>query len=235
MLCRAAFTAALLLCAAASFAATPAPASAPKPYHLELEANPAAPFPFLSRFGKVQLHVYPSGVRAETMWLNGFSKNGSNTITVLHPVVKMYSDVPIDEIGNLLIKLGAMSNRKSFEAVADVEPPVRDKVKGLDAMRYRARYTRTAWIDIWTTTAIPESPQLKKIINQVVYNISPGTGALTRSIPGTPIQVELNFTNYKKVPLVTLKSLESVAAGEADALAVPAAYAKAPLLDELWK
>ncbi|HKO57305.1 MAG TPA: hypothetical protein VJ276_15625 [Thermoanaerobaculia bacterium] len=233
--------AALLLCAAASFGQTPAkPAPAKsaapaRPYHLELEASPAAPFPFLSKFGTVQLHVYPSGVRAETMWLNGISKNGTDSITVLNPAVKMYSEVPINEIGNLLVKLGGMSNRKSFEAVANVESPVKDKVKGLDAMRYRARYTTTAWIDIWTTTAIPENAQLRKIVDQVVYNISPGTGALTRYIPGTPIQVELNFTNYKKVPLVTLKSLKNDAAGEAEALAVPAAYAKAPLLDEVWK
>jgi hypothetical protein len=45
----------------------------------------------------------------------------------------------------------------------------------------------------------------------------------------------LNFTNYKKLPLVTLKSLKLDAAGEAEALATPAAYTKAPMLDEVWK
>ncbi|HEV7920941.1 MAG TPA: hypothetical protein VGR02_09155 [Thermoanaerobaculia bacterium] len=236
--------AALLLCAATSFAATPAkPAPAPaakpaapaKPYHLELEANPAAPFPFLSRFGVVHLHVYPSGVRADTTWLNGISRSGTDSITVLNPALKMYTEVPISEIGNLLAKIGGMNTRKTFEAIANVEPPVKDKVGGLDVMRYRARYTQTAWIDVWTTTAVPQNPQLKAIVDQVVYNISPGTGALTRFIPGTPVQVELNFTNFKKVQLVTLKSLTMDATGEADALAMPAAYAKAPLLDEVWK
>ena len=50
-------------------------------YHLTLEAHPAAPFPFLSRFGKVTLDVYPGGVRAETFWLNGFSRNGSPAVS----------------------------------------------------------------------------------------------------------------------------------------------------------
>lgn len=236
-LSRAAQVAALLLCAASVFAATPAKPAAPpaKPYHLELEANPAAPFPFLGKFGVVHLHVYPSGVRADTTWLNGISRTGTDSITVLNPALKMYTDVPISEIGNLLAKIGGMNTRKTFEAIANVEPPVKDKVGGLDVMRYRARYTQTAWIDVWTTVAIPQNPQLKAIVDQVVYNISPGTGALTRYIPGTPVQVELNFTNFKKVQLVSLKSLKMDAAGEADALATPAAFAKAPMLDEVWK
>ena len=234
-LSRAAFTAALFFCAATSFAAAPAKPAPAKAYHLELEANPAAPFPFLGKFGVVHLHVYPAGVRADTMWLNGVSRNGTDSITVLNPALKMYTDVPIAEIGNLLAKIGGMNTRKTFEAIANVEAPVKDKVGGLDVMRYRARYTTTAWIDVWTTTAIPQNPQLKSIVDQVVYNISPGTGALTRFIPGTPVQVELNFTNYKKLPLVTLKSLKLDAAGEAEALATPAAYTKAPMLDEVWK
>jgi len=30
-------------------------------YHLVLEANPTVPFPFLGRFGTVEIHVYPAG------------------------------------------------------------------------------------------------------------------------------------------------------------------------------
>src|SRR5207244_9612203 len=48
--------------------------AAPAKYHLTLEAHPAAPFPFLSRFGTVTLDVYPAGVRADSFWLNGFSR-----------------------------------------------------------------------------------------------------------------------------------------------------------------
>lgn len=241
-LSRAAFTAALLF-AVPLFAANPPkpatpaakPAAAAKPYHIELEANPAAPFPYLSKFGTVKLHVYPSGVRAESAWMNGFSKDGSNAITVLNPTLKMYFDVPIDEIGNMLAKLGGMSNPKSYNAIATVEPPVRERLNGIDVSRYRARYTQTAWIDIWTTTAVPDNAQLQKIVNQIVYNISPGTGALTRFIPGVPVRVELNFTNYKKVALVTLKSMKMDATGESAALSTPESYTKAPMIEEMWK
>jgi len=60
-------------------------APAPRPYHLTLEATPAAAFPFLSKFGTVTLHLYSGGVRAETFWLNGFSRNESPNITVENP------------------------------------------------------------------------------------------------------------------------------------------------------
>src|SRR5579859_6816519 len=64
-----------------------------RPFHLTLEANPAAPFPFLSKFGNVTLQVYPNGVRAESMWLRGFSRNGAPAVTVEDPLNRTYSDV----------------------------------------------------------------------------------------------------------------------------------------------
>src|SRR5437773_7294617 len=83
-------------------------AAPPKPYHLELEANPAAPFPFLGKFGTITLHVYPGGVRAETLLLNGFSRNGASTITVENPYTRMYTLEPIAGIAPTLRTLGSI-------------------------------------------------------------------------------------------------------------------------------
>src|SRR6266550_6652760 len=85
--------------------ALPALAAAPRPYHLTLEANPAAPFPFLSKFGTVTLHLYNGGVRAETLWLNGFSRAGAPVITVENPFGRMYTDVPVANISSIVGKL----------------------------------------------------------------------------------------------------------------------------------
>src|SRR3954466_7353617 len=90
----------LLFVFAASLHAAP-----PKPYHIELEANPGAPFPFLGKFGTVTLHVYPAGVRAETFWLNGFTRNGTGAVTVENPLGRMYTDVPLSQISSTLHKL----------------------------------------------------------------------------------------------------------------------------------
>ncbi len=215
-------------------AAVTAPA-ADRPYHLQLEASPAAPFPFLSKFGTVSIHVYGGGVRAETFWLNGFSRNASPTLTVENPLGRMYTDLPLAEIPSLVRKLGGSSLGPISGPPLDVMPPVGGKVRGLDAARYRLVYGPQAWIDIWTTTMIPANPQFRAIVNEFVAGISPPAAEIARRLPGMPIYVELNFRRFKKVPLVRLKSFAFDNAGEADALSVGSLYFRAPLLESLWK
>ncbi|MEA2166344.1 MAG: hypothetical protein QOK37_4471 [Thermoanaerobaculia bacterium] len=207
-------------------------AAAPKPYHLELIANPAAPFPFLSKFGTVTLHVFPAGVRAETFWLNGFTRNGARTITVENPLGRMYTDVPVTQISAILHELSS----SGVEQVApDSITTVNGTVKGIAARRYRLAYGPQAWIDVWTTDTIPENPQLRAVITEFVHGVSPATAKAMGSIPGMPLYVELNFRRYKKVPLLRLKNFAWNGEGEEDALRTGTLYFKAPLLDAIWK
>ena len=206
---------------------------APQPYHLELQTNPAAPFPFLSKFGTVTLHVYNAGVRADSMWLNAFSRNGTPTVTVENPYGRMYTDMPVSEITNIVRKMAR--DEMEADAPPPVAPPVSGKVRGIAARRYRMLYGPEAWIDVWTTRAIPENPQLRAIIDALVRGISPPTAETMRTIPGTPIYVELNFSHYKKLPLVWLKRLSLNNVGQENALKVGKLYFKAPLIDSIWK
>lgn len=207
----------------------------PKPYHLELEANPAAPFPFLSKFGKVDIHIYAGGVRADTIWLDGFSRNGAQTLTVVNPLGRMYTEVPIRELSAIVAKMAGNSVAELRAAVPTPAAPAQGTVRGLAATRHRLQYGEQAWIDIWTTNAIPESPQLKAIVDQFVSSISPESAKAVRAIPGTPLYVELNFRRFKKVPLLRMKNLTFESADEASALKVGSVYFKAPLLDAIWK
>ncbi len=218
--------AALLVCLLAL------PAYAAQPYHLVLEANPAAPFPYLGKFGTVDLHVYGGGVRADTMWLDGFSRNGSQTITVENPFGRMYTEVPLAQIASILRNMGA-DNPAAVEP--PIEKPARGKVGGIDATRYRMVYGPTAWIDVWTTAAVPENPQLRGIVSRFVAGISPSTAAAWKKIPGTPVYVELNFRRFQKLPILKLKKLTLDDKGEEAALKTGLFYFKAPLLDALWK
>jgi hypothetical protein len=195
-------------------------------YHLELEANPAAPFPFLGKFGTITLHVYPGGVRAETMLLNGFSRKGASTITVENPYTRMYTNEPIAGIAPTLRMLGSIDVAASV--VPSRGPELGGKVGNVDARRYRLVYGPTAWIDIWTTTAIPENAQLRAIVDEFVRGIAPGTASAMRAIPGTPLYVELNFRRYRKVVLLRLKRLAPNSDGEEKALSVGRLYFRAP-------
>jgi hypothetical protein len=205
------------------------PLVAAKPFHLELEANPAAPFPFLGKFGTVTVNVYPSGVRAATFWLNGFSKNGSAVVTVENPLDRSYSDVKVTELGALVAKLAGKHDANANN-VPTLLPPVAGSVKGIEARRYRLTYGPDAWIDVWTTTAIADVPQLRAICLELVRGVAPGTAAALRAIPGTPLYVELNFRRFRKLPLLRTKSLTWDANGEADALKPGLLYYKSPSL-----
>ena len=225
----------LLTLVAVSLAASAAPA--PR-YHLELEANPAAAFPWLSKFGSaIEVHVYPSGVRAEALWLNSFSKNSAPSVTVANPLGRMYVDVPVAEIAPLLRKLAGTDAGVERIAVPARGPVIKGKVAGIDATRHRLVYGPQAWIDIWTTDAVPENPQLRRLSEQLVAGISPGAAKMVRAIPGTPVHVELNFRRFKKVALLKVKQLrfDVDAEDEKDELELGPLYVRAPLLERLFQ
>jgi len=205
----------------------------PRPYHIELIANPAAPFPFLSKFGTMTLHIYPAGVRADTLWLNGFSRNGTPTVTVENPYGRMYTVIPMSEITNVIRKMADDDVPSPIPPA--IAPPISGRVNGITARRYRLIYGPEAWIDVWTTEVIPENPQLRTIVTAFVRGVSPATAESIKSIPGTPIYVELNFRRYKKLPLVRLKRFSLSNVGQENALKVGMLYFKAPLLDQIWK
>ena len=204
-------------------------------YHLELLANSAAPFPYLGRFGTVRLHVYSHGVRANTIWLNGFSRNGSPDVTVMNPLARMYTDVPIREFPAFIARITGGESELIESNTPIISAPTSGKVQGITAKRYRLVYGPSAWIDIWTTQVIPENPQLKRIVDEFVRGVAPATADLMNKIPGNPLYVELNFSHYPKLPILWVKSLTMDNRGEAVALAVGSFYFKAPFLDAIWK
>ena len=216
-----------------ALAAAGATRPAPRKYHLELEAYPAAPFPYFSKFGTIDLHVYSGGVRAESFWLSGFSRNGTKTVTIMNPVARMYTDMPISEITTIVSKVS--SNDPLAAGTPPVEGPMAGRVGALKASRYRLVYGPSAWIDVWTTTVVPESAQLRSIVDSLVRGISPPTANVTRRLPGTPVYVELNFNRFKKLPFLKLKKLTWNNAGETDALKVGSYYIRAPLIDAVWR
>jgi len=200
------------------------PARAAQPYHLELEAQPAAVFPYLRTFGSVDLHVYAGGVRAEAAWTSGFSRNGDAAVTVLNPVSRTHVAMPLRDISSTLLKLAGASGALERSLAPILGPETRGTVGGIVATRHRLVYGPGGWIDVWTTDAVAENPQYRAIVDELLRGISPGTAKVARTIRGTPIYVELNFRRFPKVQLLKLKKLTYAADDEADALKLPAFY-----------
>ncbi len=211
------------------------PLFAAKPYHLELEATPEAAFPYLGKFGKIDLHVYEGGVRGEALFLHGFSRNGEKLITVANPLGRMYVEVQASEITSILTKLAGGKAGHERNARPTLGPQTRGTVKGIAATRHRLMYGKDAFIDVWTTDVIPQNPQLRTIVNNIMNGVAPGTAAVASKLPGTPIYVELNFRRFKKVPIVRMKKLTFAADDEKDALTLGMLYMKAGVVDKLFK
>ncbi len=210
--------------------------SGAQPYHLELEANPASAFPYLGKFGSsIDLHVYLSGVRADVLWLDAFSKNGAAAVIVANPLARLYVDVPVAEIAPTLMKLAGNAGALERSLAPERGPTLRGRVAGIAATRHRLVYGPSGWIDIWMTDVIPENQQFRRVVDQLVRGISPGTAAVARKIPGTPLYVELNFRRFRAVPLLKMKKLtfSSDPAEEKEALELGSFYMRAPLLEKL--
>jgi len=204
------------------------------PYHLELEATPESLFPYLGRFGKVDLDVYAGGVRAKALWLRAFSRNDADAVTVVNPLARMYVDVDVAEIGPILGRLAGDAGKIERDAVPTLGPKLRGTVKGIAATRYRLVYGPDAWLDVWTTNVVAPNPQMRRIVEEVVSGISPGTGEVAAKLPGTPIYVEANFRRFRKVALIRLKKLTFSAGDEKDALTLGSLYVRASVLEKLF-
>jgi hypothetical protein len=212
-----------------------APPPKARPYHLELELTPGTAFPYLGKFGKTDLHVYAGGVRGEALWLHGFSRNGASAVTVVNPLARMYMEVPTADIVNILTRLAGDPSAQERKVKPMLLAPVKGKVKGIDATRYRLQYGPATFIDVWTTTVIPQNSQLRLLINEAVGGVAPGTASVASKLPGTPIYVELNFRRFQKVAIVQFKKLTFAADDEADALTLGKGYIRASILEKLFE
>lgn len=215
--------------------ATAAAAAEPREYRLDLELDPTATFPFLARFGKIEISLYPGGVSASAPLLRGFSTSGSDSVTIMSPISRLYADLPIDRIRPLLLGLAGAdeaeiaATRKAYA----VSAPVRGKVKGLEALRYRIRLGKKASVDIWTTKAIPHNEQYSRIALECVAALSKPAARTAMAIDGMPVYIELNTKDHQKVALLRVKSFTPSSAGEREALRTGSLYVKAPVIERV--
>jgi hypothetical protein len=196
-----------------------------------------APFPFLKRFGTVEVSVFPKGVRAESAVVDAISRTGTSVVTLTHPVARLYAEVPVHDVRGILVRMGG-GKSELYPGLQEfpIEPKaVTGKVRGVDATRYRVVLGKNAWIDIWTTTTIPRNRQFDLLANQLVSAFSKSAAKTMSRIPGVPVFVEVNTSRFKKLVLLRMTQLQRSAQGESEALTVGSFYARAPLVQRLFE
>ncbi len=193
--------------------------------HLQLQSNVAATFPLMKRFGAITVDVYPHGFRASSIWLRAFAVNERKTITIENPISRMYDEMPMSEVGNMVRMVGGHP--------MNVGPPqqvviAEGKVRGLPSHRYRLVYGANDFIDVWTTAALGPAPAFRAFIDAFVRAIAPASAAVLRKVPDTPIYVEVNMGQYRKLAIVSPRSIGYNVSGEAEALRVSPWMFRAP-------
>jgi hypothetical protein len=197
----------LALVVTALLCAAPLAAAAPRPYDLELLIQP--PFRFLSRLGSMTVHVFPAGVSAENLLLSGFSRNGEKFVTVRAPLTRMYAEVALVDIGRILHAGRGQDEGKPQDGAFPLSPQrVSKNIAGLPAQRYHYVLGPAAWVDVWTTTALPMNPQFAAILNNAIDAFVPTFGSTVRKLPGTPVRVEINSQKFPHFVLLDAKSFQ---------------------------
>jgi hypothetical protein len=208
--------------------------ASPSSYRLDLELDPGAPFPFLSRFGKIEISVHPDGVSGKALVLRGFSRNGSSSLTVMNPLARLYVDLPLDTIRRRILSLSGskdevMPKLREFP----VSGPLPGKVRGLDARRYRVHLGPESHLDVWTLASVPPNPQYLRLAQLFAGTISRNAAGMSSKFEGMPVYVEMNTTKHKKLQLLRVKQFTLGDDSGAEALKVGRVYAKAPGSDWL--
>ncbi len=206
-------------------------------YRLEMELNLMAPFPFLDRFGAVQLIVYPQGVRAEGLAATAVTLTGSSTVRVENPLLRLYADVPVSELGNILLRQSGASTDELLPGLQSVALTRTGEgtVKDIPATRYRLSVEEGVSIDLWTTSAIPRNEHLNAMGLVVLGAISKSAAEAVTRLPGTVLYAEVNSPNHEKLCLLRLRTLTRSSAGFEEELTSGSFFAEAPLVDRLWK
>lgn len=204
-------------------------------YALQLEARPSAVFPFLDKLGRVNLSVYPQGVRVDSLWLDGYLKSGSETVRIENPALRMYTDASYVTLRRLFRGLAPEEETMKLGALPVVKTTRRGKIKNLSVTCYRIQLGKEAWIDVWSTDTLKKSQPYQELQTQVLMTISPDLARAAAKIPGTPLHVVLNTERYPETTLLSTRGAFRSSAGHEEALQTGRFFLRVPSIDPLVK
>lgn len=227
----------LLLCLLVAGPAVPA-AAPPVPrdrYTLELEARPSAVFPFLDKLGRIQILVYPEGVRADSLWLDGYLKAGSDQVRIENPALRLYTDSSYGALRTMFRSLAPEEKTAKFGDLPVRDTGRRGKIKNLPVQCHRIVLGKEAWIDVWTTEALKKSQPYHDLEMQILTTISPDLARAAAKIPGTRLHVVLNTKNHPETTLLATKEYLKSSAGHQEALQTGRFFLRAPSIDRIMR
>lgn len=203
-------------------------------YALHLQARPAAPFPFLDKLGNIEIQVYPQGVRADSLWLDGYLLAESDSVRIENPAVRLYTDASFEALRKLFSKLRPEDAEPlSLEKLEVIHTGKTGTIMKLPVSCHRVVLGKKAWIDVWSTPALRTSPAWERLQVELLSAISPELSKVVKEIPGTVVHVMLNTEHFPKTVLLTTTEVYLSSAGHEEALQTGRFFLRAPSLDRL--
>lgn len=218
----------------------PAPSSigaaASKDYRLVLWIQPVGDDALTQKLGKATLTVYPQGVKADSLWLDGFTRQGSSQLTLLKPIARLYAQVELSDFSDIIRRMaGSRDGLVGNIGTLRVGNPVNGKINKRAAKRFRISIDQQQWVDVWTAADLPENKQLKKLTSEVLEAVSDQLPPVLDKIEGTPILVRLHTDEYRDVDVLGFRSIRSSSRGHADDLQVGRFFLRATFAEKLWE
>lgn len=214
-------------------------AEPPKPrtsYALHLEARPTAAFPFLDKLGRVEVQVYPQGVRADSLWLDGYMRTGSDSVRLENPSVRLYSDSSFASLSKIFASLKPRDKQApKLRKLQVVDTGRKGTIKKLPVRCYTIKIGKRIAVDVWSTTALARNTAWEKLQNEVLKAVSPELAQAAKRIPGTTMHVVLREKGEADATLLTTREVFLSSAGHEEALSTGRLFLRAPDIGKLMR
>jgi hypothetical protein len=194
----------------------------------ELVYRVESPFRSVNAVGKIELTVFPAGIRGDSLFFSGFSKSGEEDLIVMSRLTRMYGRIPVDTVTRVLeerLQPQEKLNAGSYSLSASGDERI---IAGLSALHYRVHLGTGSHVDIWITEALEESEQFRRVVNQIIGALAAPIAPMLHALPGMPLEVTLHTRRFPDLELLAVERISLDGSRAPKSLKVGRFYLPAP-------
>jgi hypothetical protein len=173
----------------------------------ELVYRVESPFRSVNAAGKVELTVFPAGIRGDSLFFSGFARSGEDELVVMSRLTRMYGRIPVDTVTRVLeerLQPEEKLNAGAYSLSASGDERI---IAGLPALHYRVHLGTGSHADIWITEALEESEQFRRVVNQIIGALAAPIAPMLHALPGMPLEVTLHTRRFPNLELLAVERM----------------------------
>jgi hypothetical protein len=186
-------------------AAAAASASAATLTDYELVYRIESPYRGVAAAGKIELTVFPEGIRGDSLLFAGYARSGDDDLIIMNRVARIYSSLAIESVTRFLgrrLQPGEQVPAGNYSLSASGEERM---IAGLPSLHYRVHLGPESHLDIWITEALEESEVFRRLTDQVIGALAAPIAPMLSALPGMPVEVVLQTRRFPHLELLSLQ------------------------------